>query len=623
MTPNRIKTPRRVESFSSKTNKHNDSKKTNTRRSNLFPEKHKNSSAQCLGVSILENDSFNHSRHSTSTPRPNKNRPSFDRSFPNPFENPTMSPISPVFHNHNRSINADKHKSLTPKTSSRSESTNFCLGDFIIKKSLTKQKKNKLQNISKDSDNSFDKSNDSLLIENCRNLSNIEKGFESSTSKSISLISVKSTSKSRRINPTNLTTLSQDGSLSSKRITSSNLNNSFSFQKLPETDISVENPRDILREECLKILSRPKTSETNIVSDIKPTRVARLTSIVQPELESVTNKIQLEILAQIYSLLIDLNLVLNPLSELYFLITLILIHADKHKNNSKEIEELRETLKNSLTDLTDDSFYNMEGLFNNIHNCVYFAANVLSRQYHLLSALDRASLKLLQENTRLQTFAPDLTKQLVLYHGKKMEKKTEIYSSGGGENVSFISDTDNRENFPNDSSFHTFRKQRDIFYELLRVWETNHMQSGWNFNSMLTNKIRNLITLIYEPVNYMHLARLFKNQLLAECSQETDAGILPSCLNAFSNINAEKLSRLTNRLVSKKSTGGPSPEPSFPGKQEFYKEFIVVCESPKFHRHLIDCLVAEILLLDDTAQWTLDADETSMSFFFIISNISF
>lgn len=114
-----------------------------------------------------------------------------------------------------------------------------------------------------------------------------------------------------------------------------------------------------------------------------------------------------------------------------------------------------------------------------------------------------------------------------------------------------------------------------------------------------------------DPANISHLARLFKNQLITECSQNSDSEPLPSCLNALANINAEKLSRLRNRLISRKSTGGPSPEPSFPGKQEFYKKFIVVCDSAKFHRHLIDSLSDEILQLDDT-YWLSEADETGI-----------
>ncbi len=38
------------------------------------------------------------------------------------------------------------------------------------------------------------------------------------------------------------------------------------------------------------------------------------------------------------------------------------------------------------------------------------------------------------------------------------------------QNVGFHSDTDGRENFPSDRTFQDFRKQRDLFYELLRKW---------------------------------------------------------------------------------------------------------------------------------------------------------
>lgn len=42
---------------------------------------------------------------------------------------------------------------------------------------------------------------------------------------------------------------------------------------------------------------------------------------------------------------------------------------------------------------------------------------------------------------------------------------------------------------------------------------------------------------------------------------------------------------------------GPNPEPKFIGYQEFFKEFIDICGSPKFHQCLKDCIAGEIEMI--------------------------
>lgn len=89
----------------------------------------------------------------------------------------------------------------------------------------------------------------------------------------------------------------------------------------------------------------------------------------------------------------------------------------------------------------------------------------------------------------------------------------------GEINVCFQIDTDNRENFSSSIAFQTFRKQRDAFYDILRIWEENHLVSGWVFQIALGSKIRSMLTLHNDSTNYYHIARLFKSQLLISCIQ--------------------------------------------------------------------------------------------------------
>ncbi|KOC68849.1 Codanin-1 [Habropoda laboriosa] len=175
----------------------------------------------------------------------------------------------------------------------------------------------------------------------------------------------------------------------------------------------------------------------------------------------------------------------------------------------------------------------------------------------------------------------------------------------GELNVCFQTDTDNRENFPSACAFHTFKNQRDTFYEIFRIWEENHSVPGWTFEIALGSKIRTMLTLHNDAINYYHFARLFKSQLLISCIQnrqqaevEDDESI--SFLKTLKHVNPEKLNQLHKRLVTPQLSKNQIMGPSFPGVQEFFKNFILFAFNPIFYIHLENCLVHEIMELNDT-----------------------
>lgn len=86
-------------------------------------------------------------------------------------------------------------------------------------------------------------------------------------------------------------------------------------------------------------------------------------------------------------------------------------------------------------------------------------------------------------------------------------------------NVCFQTDTDNRENFPSSIAFQCFRKQRDMFYEILKIWEDNHLVPGWTFQIALSGKIKTMLMVHSDVSNFTHFARLFKSQMLISCIQ--------------------------------------------------------------------------------------------------------
>ena len=52
--------------------------------------------------------------------------------------------------------------------------------------------------------------------------------------------------------------------------------------------------------------------------------------------------------------------------------------------------------------------------------------------------------------------------------------------------------------------------------------------------------------------------------------------------------------RLQERFISPQSVGSPCPQPSFPGCQEFFRDFVIIASSYMFNHHLTHTMVEKI-----------------------------
>ncbi|XP_017909881.1 PREDICTED: codanin-1 isoform X2 [Capra hircus] len=244
-------------------------------------------------------------------------------------------------------------------------------------------------------------------------------------------------------------------------------------------------------------------------------------------------------------------------------------------------------------------------LFQSVHDCVFFAVQVLEHQFHVLSHLDKGTLKLLAENERLLCFSPALQGRLrAAYEGSVA--KVSLAMPPSAQAVSFQPETDNRANFSSDRAFHTFKKQRDVFYEVLREWEDRHEEPGWDFEKGLGSRIRAMMGQLSAACSHSHFVRLFQKQLLQMCQSPGGAGgtVLGEAPDVLNMLGADKLGRLRRlqeRLVAPQSSGGPCPPPTFPGCQGFFRDFILCASSFQFNQHLMDSLSLKIRELNSLA----------------------
>ncbi|XP_073494956.1 codanin-1 [Phyllobates terribilis] len=416
---------------------------------------------------------------------------------------------------------------------------------------------------------------------------------------------------SRRINPTPINDVHNKSQLcfTSTPITSSNMGHSRAGMDVftsvqegvctPYTGSLCEE-REILRKERRKLLQQ--TSSPVVLDPITPTKQSysrnlsiSVDIVSSADPDRVSSKNNLKVIAELYSACITENLVPNIFLEFFFILQLLTSRGPSGIEDPNCALEVTQGIKDAVE----------QKHFLSVHNCVYFAVLVLDLQFNVISLLDKSTLKLLAENERIGAFSPTFQERLLEVHRTSKGKVSLLFPSTL-HSVSFQPETDNRSNFPSDRSFHIFKKQRDIFYELLREWEDCHEKTDWDFERGLGHKIRAMMANLSEAWNHSHFARLFQRQLVQMCKGPTGgmggvgSGDNPDqdVLNMLGSDNLNRLKRLQERFVTPQSVSGPCPPPSFPGYQEFFRDFILSAGSFQFNQHLMDILCQEIQELD-------------------------
>uniref|UniRef100_A0A8C1EWX7 Codanin 1 n=1 Tax=Cyprinus carpio carpio TaxID=630221 RepID=A0A8C1EWX7_CYPCA len=396
------------------------------------------------------------------------------------------------------------------------------------------------------------------------------------------------TKPSRRINPTPVSA-ERPNSKPKSCFTSTALSLPSSPPTRPESagakltagsPLSLQEERELLRRERSE-LAQQTSSPLKTTSAIRtPTKtVHRQGSKVTPDLQSpcpdpdkVTQKSELDLLAELYCTCISENLVPCVFLELFFMLQLL---------TSRGV-----SVSESLTWETD---------------CVYFSVRVLENQ--LVSHLDKCTLRLLSENERVGTFSSSLRDRLAQAQDSCTAKVSVI---------PFQPATDNRTNFSSDRAFHTFKKQRDMFYGLLREWEDSHKEPGWDFEAALGSRVRTMVSQLTAAGSHSHFAGLFQKQLIQMCKGPCVLGSSNNAPDAdlLGMLGADSLGRLKHLqqcLVQPQGLFGPCPPPSFPGHQEFFKHFLQTASCCQLNQHLKDGLCQQLLKLDEVSILAPDA----------------
>jgi codanin-1 len=193
-------------------------------------------------------------------------------------------------------------------------------------------------------------------------------------------------------------------------------------------------------------------------------------TLVEYDESRVERREMLQAMAKLYSFIIDMNHVPNILSEFSYLVNLLNTEHNPYEKQQHQQQNYHQ--KSSSCDIASH-------LLKNFHNCIFFATCVLNHQKQTLAMLDCTTIRVLCDCERIQKLAASLCEYLRNVMQKKMQMDTLARSkgvgSGRGGNANSINkvvfyqqETDNRDNFPSDREFGAFKKQRDLFYGILR-----------------------------------------------------------------------------------------------------------------------------------------------------------
>lgn len=173
------------------------------------------------------------------------------------------------------------------------------------------------------------------------------------------------------------------------------------------------------------------------------------------DLTKVTNQRMIVRIADIFTILLDLNLSINILTEISYLVNLINTEVDPF---AREILDTEDQVSHT-------------NILKNLNNCIYFALSTLSRLKHLLIMLDVKTINILMKNDRIVMNDTELTKFLkgiFQYKSNLSSKLIEGNNVPGYSYVFYQQENDSKGNFPSEREFGCFKKQRDMFYAILK-----------------------------------------------------------------------------------------------------------------------------------------------------------
>jgi codanin-1 len=324
---------------------------------------------------------------------------------------------------------------------------------------------------------------------------------------------------------------------------------------------------------------------------------------------------QLDNLVLFYTTLVTRNCSISLLSEFEFLVHLLSrrVHSDSYEQ--------------------DTTF----AFACNYHNCVLFAALAV-RQLIGLRQLDHAGLaffKTLSMNENVQILLPDFHQSLLQRVRDSEEPTDSTILMPPPDFVAFQPETDSKDNFPHDQSFHAFRKQRDAFFKLYYEWKRLYEKNGFRSDTIHTNvefkfasKIHHVFSFSKEFGNLYHFSRLFIAHMSQCCigwAELTGKSAIekPVAVVDTSILSDSRLKKLNQRF-NFQDQKAMATQSSFVGEEQFFLQFVLTSNNYCFLTVLRTLLAEKIEELNNPALLieTLELDQNDSEASALFANCS-
>ncbi|XP_050528822.1 codanin-1 [Daktulosphaira vitifoliae] len=305
---------------------------------------------------------------------------------------------------------------------------------------------------------------------------------------------------------------------------------------------------------------------------------------------SIKNQKCLDLLAYLYSAILESDLLCNLYHELEFVFT-VLTFSNLEK-------------KTSFENLDSSTIM----YFKSIEDCQYFASKTIQNLSSTISYLEKPLVNVIVKLKVINTYVPELSKILESNLNSTIvnDDVKSLNSSISKSMVKFDEEHDTKDCFPTLKMFHAFKTQRDAFYELLESWKQTDNQIQLNPNKV--THIHKMLSEHNSTVNMSKFTRLFVTQLI-NSSFEESKNVYKS--KTLQDLSASKLELLHQRITKRDYTSGSNINPSneFTGVQLFFREFVTLSlVNGIFCKHLIDTLVHRIDVIN-SMEWASELQE--------------
>uniref|UniRef100_T1KM54 Codanin-1 C-terminal domain-containing protein n=1 Tax=Tetranychus urticae TaxID=32264 RepID=T1KM54_TETUR len=181
--------------------------------------------------------------------------------------------------------------------------------------------------------------------------------------------------------------------------------------------------------------------------------------------------------------------------------------------------------------------------------------------------------------------------------------------------INFEPETDCKSAFSVEKAFHSFRHQRDIFYELYNNWKSSQSRPSLfsstdpgDVKGQFESTVNRLLSFSHDASNSYHLSKLFVSQLIRTCIMGGTKDLL-STDQLTSYIQNDRLKKLRKRLDHSNS----KLHSTFNDEERFFHEFIINVKNCSFHHYLKLMLIHKILETNDCSPLSGEIDKDLVS----------